>query len=134
MGHFEVDAEIRQTMPPQVDEVYQNKVFIGNFKGAQSFDLLKNLGITHVFNVAEGPGFGSCGVFDQEVFKSKISCAFFPFLFFSILEHDIEYHGMVIRDNVEASDSGQQQILFKKAADIIESSLQAKVCNILCLF
>lgn len=70
----------------------------------------------------------------RKFLKVRFHVHFFHFYFFAILEHDIEYHGMVIRDNVEASDSGQQQILFKKAADIIESSLQAKVCNILCLF
>ena len=68
---------------------------------------MKSNGITDVFNVAEGKGFGSCGVFDQAPYK----------------EAGLSYHGMVIRDNVEAKDDGKQQALFSDAADIIETIL-----------
>ena len=63
-----------------------------------------------MFNVAEGKGFGSCGVFDQAPYK----------------EAGLSYHGMVIRDNVDAKDGGKQQALFSEAADVIETIL-AKV-------
>ena len=72
--------------------------------------MLKSNGITDVFNVAEGKGFGSCGVFDQAPYKDA----------------GLSYHGMVIRDNVDAKDGGKQQALFSEAADVIETIL-AKV-------
>jgi hypothetical protein len=36
----------------------------------------------------------------------------------------LEYIGMIIRDNVDPKDNGEQEKLFRKAADIIEEALK----------
>ena len=103
------DPEIRQAMEPQMDEVYPN-VFIGNYKGAKTFDLLKGNNIKHIFNVAEGTETCSCGVFDSQPY----------------LEAGISYQGMVIRDDVDQDDEGQQQKLFREAANVIDNCIKGK--------
>ena len=37
----------------------------------KTISLLKENGITHLLNVAEGPGLGSCGVFDKQPYEGK---------------------------------------------------------------
>ena len=80
---------------------------ISDYFSFQSIDVLKSNGITDVFNVAEGKGFGSCGVFDPAPYQAA----------------GLTYHGMLIRDNVDAKDDGKQKALFSQAADTIETIL-----------
>lgn len=65
-------SSLETTKEPKLTRIqnWKNDIFL--MISFQTISLLKELGITHVLNVAEGTGFGSCGVFDKEPYEGII--------------------------------------------------------------
>merc|ERR1712215_98391 len=90
-----------QNMEPDADEVYPH-LYVGNGKSVKTMSYLKDLGITHVLNAAEGDWVASVSI-DQEEYK----------------EHGVEYWGMKCND-LETVDIS---VYFQDTANFIDLAL-----------
>merc|ERR1719369_5433 len=93
--------KIAATQEPDADEVYPH-LYVGNGKSVKTMSYLKDLGITHVLNAAEGDWVASVSV-DQEEYK----------------EHGVEYWGMKCND-LETVDIS---VYFQDTANFIDLAL-----------
>lgn len=97
-------AYMYEVMQPEVDEVYPN-LFIGNLKGILNIGLLKELGISHVLNLAAVTEDG------DDLGQPKVDPSQFE---------EIHYEEVVMNDFCSLEDGGIQLNKFKKCSDMVQ--------------